>query len=248
MSATEDLARLQRPGVPDALSAGEALTELLDLPAVGLRVTGGRIVGAGITASADIYLSNGEALTFESLRDLAKPGELMLTVAAGTGASPQLKAADARQAVVLLRALAERQATATADDVATDWGLTFLQETRVLDVTMSERGARFAAFEHLREHAAADVREALATRVGSVAAATVTLRDTDGTRYVRAGWFYAHARQGGAHLTDGAVAARMRRVGWEQRGTEGRIKATSEVSGSLVWTFLVVPAGWEDSQ
>lgn len=246
MSTIDDLANSQRPGIPDALEAAEALTELLALPSVGLKVTGGRIIGHGPSASADLRVSDGSIITFDTLREMSKPSELMLSVGIVTGAEPNLKATDARRAVILLRALAEIEETATNDTIATDWGLAFLADVDRLDVDLNDQGARYAAFAHLREIGESKVSQAVTGRT-NVAQACTVLVDPNGALYVRAGWFYAYVRQT-TNAPEGLIAQRMRRVGWQQPGSQGRIKATPQAPHSrpLIWTFLVAPAGWED--
>jgi hypothetical protein len=136
-------------GTPGVASAAEQLTALLDLPTVGLNISGARIVGRGSRASADIYLSDGTEVTFESLREIANPTRLSLEIAACTGATPRLKAPQAIRAVALLRTIAEHHTTFTADEIATDWGADYLQSADVLDIDMQDQAQRWWAFSHL---------------------------------------------------------------------------------------------------
>jgi Bifunctional DNA primase/polymerase, N-terminal/Primase C terminal 1 (PriCT-1) len=108
---------------PAASKSAEALGELLGQSGVGRRVSGARIVGRGARASADLYLSDGTAVEFESLREFANPTRLAVEMAAATGVVLSLKVPEALRALALLRELAEHTETASADDVATDWGL-----------------------------------------------------------------------------------------------------------------------------
>lgn len=248
MSAVERLAAQQRAGLNPA-EAREALTELLGLADAGLTIAGARIVGHGPSASADLRLSDGTTVTFESLRDMAKPGELGLTFAIATRGvvHPRLKAPQAQTAVGLLAALAQMEQCASDDALAADWGLAWLATCDTVTVDLRDQRARYAAFSRLAEIATA-VDAACQARA-NVATAALTLADHDGTRYVRAGWFYAFARQS-TNIAQGQVAQRMLRVGWDQPGTQGRIKATAPcgMSRPLVWTFFRAPAGWEDEQ
>jgi hypothetical protein len=224
-------------------TATARLTELLALASVGLHVTGARIVGRGGGASADLYLSDGTEITFEKLRDFAKPQVLRIEVIATTGAKPKLNGERAADALVLLRQVAEHQATATADDHAIDWGLTFLQDADLIEVDMNDQGGRWAAFELLggREPAFA-AREAAA----GYAKACVVIVGTDGTRYVRTGWLRAHVRESDPGISPPEIAQRMVRVGWHLRGSHGRIKATAPMrAASRVWTFYEVSPNWE---
>jgi hypothetical protein len=242
----DQLADAQRPGIPDPLEAAEALTELLGLSGVGLKVTGGRIVGHGLSASVDLRLSDKSTITFDSVREMAKPAELTLAVALATGADVSLKAPEARRAVILLRALAEHQETATDDTVATDWGLAFLEAADTVALDMRDQVERYAAFAHLIE-IGDRVSSAISARA-NVAATSLVLEDTSGTRYIRAGWFYAHVRLSSGILAERAISGRMLRVGWQQPGNKGRVKATPAggLSRPLVWTFFQVPPAWED--
>lgn len=244
MTAVEDLAALQRQALAlDPDTAKHQLAELLCLPDVGLSITGARIVGRGGGASADIYLSNGAAIEFESLRDLATPKAAAVEVAAATGATPALKAGQAVQAVALLRAIAKHYSSLSADHFAAEWGSTFLQKAATQDVDMNDQVERWRAFESLRAIEPA----VMAQQQGiPVAAACVVLVHTDGARYVRTGWFRAHAKTEDQTVSPPEIARRMLRVGWRQSGNDGRIKASCPGRpGSLVWTFYVVDAGWE---
>lgn len=219
------------------------ITALLGLPSVGLEVTAARVVGRGSRASADIYLSDGTALTFEAVRDIANPTRLIVEVASCTGATPSLKVAQAVRVVALVRALAEHHDTLTSDQLSVEWGLTFLQAADTVDVDLSDQQERWAAFERL------DTDPVGLSRMNNVPVAQVStvLRDQTGTRMVRCGWFREHARRDDPAVSPEQVAQRMLRVGWTRRGSHGRIKATRPgFTESLVWSFYDVPAHWED--
>ena len=57
MSAIDALSAAQN-GVPDPMTAAEQLEALLDLPKVGVKILGARVVGRGARASVQIRLSN----------------------------------------------------------------------------------------------------------------------------------------------------------------------------------------------
>lgn len=231
--------RVQQDGSgPDTAGApttqADELAGILNLGEVGLSITGARIVGRGAAASADLYLSDGTTITFETLKDFTTPVRLALQVTACTGAKcPVLKVPEALGALVLLRQIAEHVQSTTNDDIAIDWGLSYLEGVEVISLDMTDRRERWGAFKLLEQRWAGTV-----------------LEHTDGTRYVRSGWFFDHVR-----LLDHAagsravIAVRMERVGWVRRGKTGRIKATSlSFPGQLVWSFFEVPAGWETTQ
>lgn len=245
MSTIDDLAAEQR-SLPDPIAAAEALTALLDLGSVGLSIRGARIVGRGSKASADLHLSDGSTVLFEALRDVANPTRLAVEIAACTGATPRLKAPQAVQAVALLRALAEHQEVVTADQIAVEWGGSFLQAAELLDVDLSDQAQRWDAFKRLE---AIDPilrwrQEGLAVAKGSL-----VLRDHDGVRLIRTGWFRAHVRSDDHLASPQEIAHRMQRVGWKRPGGSGRIKATRPGNaGHLAWSFYAIPADWEASE
>ncbi len=235
------------PGAADDPAAREELAELLGLPDVSLGIVGARIVGRGSRASADLYLSNGEEVTFDSLREFAHPTRLAVEITACTGATPTLKAPMAQKALALLRRISDRRETFTQDQVAIDWGVTYLQSAPVVEVNMRSREDRWRAFSELERH---DPYAMAKEQAVSLAHAGRVLRHTDGSRFVRCGWFHSFARTQDVSAGGNAdVAARMERVGWQRRGNRGRIKATREgFPGQLQWSFFEVPAGWEDEQ
>jgi hypothetical protein len=228
------------PADPEA--AARELTELLGLKGAGVNVTGGRIVGRGSTASADLYLDNGEAITFEALRDFANPTRLAVEIAACTGATPILKAPAALRALSLLRALSEIEETTTEDDVSRDWGIEYLQSATRLEVDMRDQADRWRAFCGLQAaNPAGDARDDGVPLVQT----QVVLVDHNGARLVRCGWFLAFVRES-AYISPKELAERMARVGWARRGDRGAIKATAPGRQAwLAWSFYVVPKGWE---
>lgn len=246
MSALDDLAATQAPGSLDAMTAAEQLAALLDLGTVGLSIRGARVVGRGSRASADLYLSDGSEVTFEALRDVANPTRLAVEIAACTGATPKLKVAAALQAVALLRALAEHEQDFTADEIATDWGTSYLQSSEQIGVDLGDQAQRWEAFSRLEGmNPAGQAREQGST----IATASSVLVHADGTRLVRCGWFKEYVRSQDATVNAQEIAHRMLRVGWQRRGARGAIKATRPgYRGQLGWTFYTVPAGWEEDR
>ena len=244
MTTIDDLNAMQTPE-QDPIAAAEQLAAMLDLPSVGLAIRGARIVGRGSRASADLYLSDGSEITFETLRDFANPTRLTLEIVACTGARPALKLPQAMAAVALLRVIAEHQETMTTDQLSNEWGTSYLQSVATRAVDMNDQAARWEAFCALERIDPV----AMAHREGiSVATASLVLVHTDGTRLVRCKWFRAYAKSEDASVSPQEIAHRMQRVGWHRRGTEGKVKATRPgIQGSpLIWSFYSVPKGWEE--
>jgi hypothetical protein len=246
--ALEQIANGHGPANRDPLTpAAEELATLLDLPSVGLELRGAVIHGRGGKASADLKLSDGSTVTFESLRDFANPTRLALEMTACTGAMPRLKAPQAQLALKLLRQVASHEATLTLDEISTDMGMSYLQAAPVLEIDMTDQGERWGAFSHLESLGDPYVR----SRVESTpyATGTAVLRHHDGTLYVRCGWFYGYARVLDLGVSQAELAHRMSRVGWDRRGGRGAIKATAPSrDASLVWNFYSVPDGWKDGR
>ncbi len=228
----------------DPIAAAEQLADLLGLRDVGLSIRGARIVGRGARASADIFLSDDSVMTFETLRDVGTVNRLALEVAACTGALPKLKAPQALRAVALLRALAEHQETFSDDQIAREWGTSYLQAATTDDVDLEDQADRWRAFSSL-----AHVDPVTARWRGespSIAAASIVLVARNGARLVRCRWYRAHVRAE-ENVSATEVAQRMLRVGWQRRGTTGRIKASrGSQPGQLAWSFYEVAAGWEN--
>jgi hypothetical protein len=224
----------------------ERLSALYGLSKLGLRVTGARIFGRGGTASVYLGLSDGREIIFERLRDMAKPQFMLTELAACAGASPKLKQPQCIEALVLIRELAEHHETATLDELSREWGMTFLYGAGVLDLDMEDQGERWGAFEQLDR--IDPVALAFEHRT-AVAQKCLVLRDLQGSRYVRTGWFRVHVKRDDAAVSPAQIAQRMERVGWRRRGREGLIKATRPgFHGVLHWRFYVVPAGWEEGE
>jgi hypothetical protein len=226
------------PRDPDEITAKDRscrdLEAIYGLDTLDLRITSARIVGHGSRASADIYLNDGSSITFEALGNACRPSSLLSELATSVGATPALKQHDCLRAVSLLRLVAQHEVTFSEDEIARDWGTSYLQSAQILDVDMSNQAERWGAFVALNRRDPA----ALGCQV---------LRHTDGTRYVRCGWFRDAIRSQEGNLSSHALAMRMERVGWQRPGTKGRVKATCPNRNDyLQWTFYLVPLGWED--
>lgn len=243
----ETLRALAESGAHDVGRApADALSKLLGLDAVGLAVVRARVVGRGTAATIYLHLSDGAEVVFERLGDFANPTRLAQHLCIETGAKPRLKVEQILDAIALIREMAELDVGATTDQLSRDWGTSYLQSTAVIDVDMSDQAERWKAFADL-ERMDPGIHANL--RAVTVAQASVILRDTEGTRYVRCSWFRAHVRSEDGSVSPQEIAHRMERIGWRRRGGEGRIKATRPGHrGSLVWAFYTVPADWEDDQ
>ena len=173
---------------------------------------------------------------------MGRPNLLAIGIAACTGATPKLDGARALRVVALLHALADHERTFSNDEIATDWGMTFLQEAPVIDVDLDDQAGRWAAFAELGRLNPWGARAGGETR--SIAAGSPVLRHTSGVRFVRTGWFRAHVC-GEDAVSSGEIANRMQRVGWDRRGRHGRMKATRPgFPETLVWAFYTVPQDW----
>lgn len=230
----------------DMQEATQQLGALLGLPSVGLEVRGARVVGRGGKASADLYLSDGSTIAFDSMRDVGTANRLVLEVAACTGATPKLNPPAALRAVTLIRAIAQHEQVFTGDDIAREWGIEYLADVDIIDVDLSDQRDRWGAFLKLSETHPSKARRNRES--DSVAEGSIVLRNTDGTRLVRAGWFAEHVREQEV-ISPTEIAHRMERVGWRRRGATGRIKATRPGHrGQLGWNFHIVAAGWENAK
>ena len=252
VALADQVARVRTAGSPNGAPTApveglaEQLGELLGLTDVGLKVTGAAMFGSGSGATLEIRLSDGEMLVFNPIRDMASPQRLMTEVTSTTGAERTLKQAQCIRAMALARKLATRVKSATDVEIATGWGVEFLQGADVLDVDMTRREDRWGAFKHLER-----IQPFATAREGgtSLAAACVVLRHVDGTRFVRTGWFRDYVRLEQDHTKSPTqIATLMERSGWLRRGARGAIKATSPGPRPehLLWTFWDVADGWED--
>lgn len=239
---------------PSGAGGGEdpaaALARLLRLPeGVAIAPGGCRIVGTGMSASADIALSNGVTMTFERIDQLTNARSLRTIAMIAAGVDPKVKGEQGMRALELLRELASLVESQTSDQESIEWGLDFLARAEVIDCDWSDQGERWAAASRLRR-CRGEV-EAARREGRDIAAASAVARHLDGTRYVRAGHVHEYVRSlnpqvGGAT----AVNHRMLRIGWTRQGSQGRIKATPpgavNGSGPFSATYLIVPPDWEE--
>lgn len=237
----------QRANGAGARSALRELEALLGLTDAGITVTAVRWFGKGQGSSVDIVLSNEETMSFPTILDMIRPQRLAEELVACTGTKPKLRQDQAVHAVSLARELADFTEVVSEDGQSVEWGLAILQAAETLDFTFLNQGNRWAAFEQLAHrdpwtHARGQDRP--------YEAGCLVLRDdASGARFVRSEWFVRYVRTQAPRETPASVRTRMARVGWERRGTEGRIKARAPGrSDELVWAFYIAPAGWGDSQ
>lgn len=229
----------------DAGEAMRALGELLALDSVSVTVTAARVYGRGSGASLEIDVSNGETLTFGTLREMMRPQALIAEVAACTGATPAIKQVQCAQALTLARAAAEYVEVDTENDIAREWGRDFLQLAETLDLDITDQAQRWHAFGMLAgrdpwsSHRSPDDDQS--------SGVPLVLRHEDGARYVRTVWFERYVKARDSSVSRTIIGPRMARVGWAKRGRQGDIKATAVGRNETkTFPFWIVPNGWED--
>jgi hypothetical protein len=206
----------------------QTLESLLGFDKVDVSVLAVRVFGKGARATVEVDVSNGEMLTWDTVREMLRPANLAAEVVACTGATPNLTIAQCMRAVALMRELAAITKTMTDNEIAVEWGLDYLQESELISLNMLDQQQRWAAF----------------SRLGGAEGRTV-LKHLDGSRFVRCGWFRAYVREIDPTISQNSVNARMLRVGWSRRATHGRIKATAPGRPAVLgWNFWTVPEGW----
>lgn len=240
-----DRMKQAEPSAPlDPITAAEELGVLLALPSVEVEIRGAQMFGSGSRAALEIKLSNGEVMTFDQLKDMANLANLSAELVACSGATPKLTKQSALTAVALTRRLAEHYETDTDNDLAVEWGVSFMQAAQHEDFDLDDQADRWRAFSLLERNSPWEVARHNAV---SVASASIVLRHTNGMRLVRSHWFGSHVKQHDSSIGEREVPKRMARVGWIRRGREGRVKATRpDLPGQLNWSFYFVPAGWEN--
>jgi hypothetical protein len=218
--------------------AAMALGELFDLPAKGLKIHDARVYGKGSNAAVEIDVSNGETLSFGSLREMMRPQTVIAEVAACTGSTPGLKQGQCAIAITLVKAVAKTVQTESENDIAREWGRDYLRIAETIDLDINDQRQRWRAFEMLHEKG--DPVDS-----GHGPAGGIVLRHVDGIRFVRTFWFERYVRSRDSSATRAIIGPRMAKVGWERRGTHGDIKATSPSRRETrTYPFWVVPANW----
>jgi hypothetical protein len=220
------------------------LADLLGLDGIGRTIIDVQVFGRGPSASVDVQLSGDQKLTFERFGDITKPPALTAHLAA-IGVPRIFKGAEAALAGALISRLARHHESVSADEIAAEWGREFLRLAPLQEVDLDDQAERWRAFSSLEHINADDGAEDRSANV--LAQRCVVLMDRpSGVRLVRAGWFVSFVRrQVGGMYSPQALGVQMERVGWERRGKEGRVKATSPDGGrTLIWRFYSVPTGW----
>lgn len=221
--------------------AAVRLATLFDLPALDIKILRADTFGSGSRAAVEIQLSNGETMSFDTLREVGNAGILAAELAACTGATPKLAKADALTAISLVRTIASTHRAMSDNDVARDWGTSYLQTAQFIDFDLDDHRDRWGAFSQLNE--VDPSRDPI-----GVPPPNLVLRHTDGTRLVRASWFGTFVRRIDS-VSSREIPTRMARVGWDRRGSEGRIKASRPgFRDTLQWSFYLVAEGWENEQ
>jgi hypothetical protein len=222
--------------------AAMALTELLDLTTVNVRIQAARVFGKGSNAAVEIDMTNGETLSFGSLREMMRPQAVIAEVAACTGATPTLKQAQCAHAITLVKAVAKVVEMHTENDIAREWGRDYLRVAQTIDIDINDQAERWGAFHLIAEHGDPYVG---GTGVGNAPAAGLVLRHRDGSRFVRTLWFERYVKSRDSSVSRTVIGPRMAKVGWERRGKHGDIKATSPSRNETkTYPFWVVPANW----
>jgi hypothetical protein len=219
----------------------EQLTELLGLDITGVKITGAAVYGRGSDARAVVELNNGETLEFESLRSMARPQTLLAELAAVASVVPELKQPGCMRAIALVSEISDKNMRISEVDLARDWGMEYLQDATVLDVDLRDQAQRWGAFSMLANRDPAFTARDEST---NLAKAALVLRDWDGARLIRSGWFLAYVRSVAPRVGHVALPPLMAQAGWElPKDTKATQPAGKE---TLHWKFYVAPEGWEN--
>ena len=210
----------------DAVATFDDLSSGLGLSAINKRVDMVRMFGRGSNAIAHIFLDNDERIVLDPVGKFTTAPKLNAELALQAGAKPKLK--EVSDVLVSLYKLADHLETVNAEDRAADLGAEYLTHAVLGEVDMSDQESRWKAF-HVLERALCSHE-------------TVLEDSKTGIRYVRIGWFAEYVRNRGA-VAD-TVLRSMTAVGWEKRGAEGQIKATSSLGTTKRLRFFEVPKGW----
>jgi hypothetical protein len=219
----------------------EELTELLGLSEARRRIVGAHLFGRGSYARAVIQLDNDRALEFESLAQMARPQNLLAELAAVAGVVPDLKQPACMRAIALTSQVAINDMRISEVDLAEDWGTEYLQSAATIDTDLRDQAQRWGAFQMLADH---DPWARARENAMSLARAGFVLRDWDGARLVRAGWFLGFVRATAPRVSHISLPPLMAQAGW---ALPKKMKATRPgMAGTQILKLYVAPAGWED--
>jgi hypothetical protein len=222
-----------------------ALADAIKITAADLQVTGAELHGRGLSAVGAIHLDNGVSIEIDRYAQLNQPAALAGLVSFYTGVGESFTKDQCSKVAGLVSRLAAHQNEIGANEIAGDWGHSFLYAAPVLDANLSDQHERYGAWNRL-----ADIDPVALSKENhlSVAKNSYVIRDVDGTRYVHSGWFHSHVTRD-LHGLIGSpeLIGRMCRIGWGRRRGRGRIKATEPRTGNVLFLpFLLVPVGWEN--
>jgi hypothetical protein len=225
----------------DTVAALDELTALLGLDEARRRVVGAQLFGRGSQARAVIRLDNDHTLLFESLAQMARPQNLLAELAAVAGVVPDLKQPACMRAIALTSRIAVNDMRIGEVDLAEDWGTEYLQAAATVDTDLRDQAQRWGAFQMLADH---DPWARARENATSLARAGLVLRDWDGARLVRAGWFLGFVRATAPRVSHISLPPLMAQAGW---ALPKKMKATRPgMAGTQILKLYVAPAGWED--
>ncbi len=234
------LAVLQRAQITTpTTSAGAlaALTEALGVSEIGLSVERVRLAGEGGDAIGEIYLSNGTVMEFPAIAALGNPAKLATAIASYVGIVRIFKAPEAMRVLALTCNAAERLTVESDRERSVSWCAGYLMSASEIRIDMTVTAERWRAFSEL---AAVESRDGMGR---------VVIRNVDGTRLVRAGWFAIYVHRECDPTVGRALSRMVSLAGWNRAGgnARGRVKATSPGGDRhLGWNFYAVPPGWDD--
>jgi hypothetical protein len=236
----------------------EQLTRLLRVDTADLIVVGADLYGVlGPNAGCAIHLCDihGQVITIEIAKYSALLSAASLTthVAGFTGVGEHYDRKTCAKVAGLVARLAGLDNAGRESDLAAEIGLHYLA-TAPTEHFVDDTAGRWEMWRRLSEidpAALAAVAHEGRAKYGPVPV------DESGTRYVRTDWLLNCARADfGYGYEASELLGHMERLGWRRRGAGRRIKATWPTDPNkqppkprtLLMSFLLVPAGWEDSQ
>ena len=214
----------------------ERLAHLFGLDEIDRTATRVQVNGRGGKTHVRVYLDNRGWIEFDPFGSYSTPTKMSFEIAAQAGSKPRIKKPeDVREVATLIFWLGEHYEAIQTADRAWELGAEYLRGAVLCDVDMNDQRSRWRGFEHLDRKDAKHKRDTI-------------LHDTKtGSRYVRTQWFVQYLRDHSDAGEAGPMKIQRERHGWKKAGREGRIKATDpEFERSLIWAFLIVPAGWEN--